>query len=218
MEKVKAGRSGRPGPKGGTTALIIKARSWVRAARRLSPTVLIDWLAQSGAEYIAYLHTLDLWAPAAFSVAWAGERESLNWFHVARDYTEKWHHQQQIRAAVGQTAPLLEPHLFRPFVETMLRGLPHAYRAVDAPAGTVVQVRIETESGGAWQLVKTANAWQLGPPEPGATPAAEVALPPEVAWRLFTKGLSPMEARPLVRVSGHAVLAEAALRLVAVMA
>ena len=29
---------------------------WVRAARRLSPAVLIDWLAQSGAEYTAFLH------------------------------------------------------------------------------------------------------------------------------------------------------------------
>lgn len=30
---------------------------WVRAVRRLSPAVLIDWLAQSGAEYTAFLHT-----------------------------------------------------------------------------------------------------------------------------------------------------------------
>jgi hypothetical protein len=35
-------------------------------------------------------------------VAWAGEAESKNWFHVARDYSEKWHHQQQIREAVSQ--------------------------------------------------------------------------------------------------------------------
>jgi len=191
---------------------------WVRAARRLSPVVLMELLAQSGAEYTAYLHTLDPWAPAAFAVAWAGETESLNWFHIARDYTEKWHHQQQIRAAVGQTTPLLAPRFFRPFIATMLRGLPHAYRAVAAPEGTVVQVRLEIERDGGWQLVKTAAAWQLRQTVPGATSAAEVVLPPEVAWRLFTKGMSPAEARPLVRVSGNEVLAEAALRLVAVMA
>ncbi len=191
---------------------------WVQAARRLSPAVLIDWLAQSGPEYTAYLHTLDPWAAAAFPVAWAGEAESLNWFHIAREYTEKWHHQQQIRAAVGQTAPLLEPPLFRPFIETMLRGLPHAYRAVQAPEGAVVQVRVETESGGTWQLVKAANAWQLRQPVPEVTLATEVVLPPEVAWRLFTKGLSPAEARPLVRIEGREALVEAALRLVAVMA
>lgn len=191
---------------------------WVRATHRLSPAVLIELLAQSGVEYTAYLHTLDPWAPAAFAVVWAGENESMNWFHIAREYTEKWHHQQQIRAAVGQTAPLLEPWFFRPFSETMLRGLPHAYRAVVAPAGTVVRVRIEPESGGGWQLAKVAKGWQLHPSDPTTRPAAEVELPAEVAWRLFTKGLSPAEAWPLARVSGDKVLAEAAFRLVAVMA
>ena len=191
---------------------------WVQAMRRLSPAVLTDLLAQTGPAYVAYLHTLDPWAPAAWSVAWAGETESSNWFHIARDYTERWHHQQQIREAVGQPAPLLEPRLFRPFIETMLRGLPHAYRAVAAPAGTVVQVRIETASGGTWQLVKTAEAWQLSRARPVAAPAAEIALTPDVAWRLFTKGLLPAEARALVQVTGDQALANAALRLVAVMA
>jgi uncharacterized protein (TIGR03083 family) len=42
---------------------------WVRAMRRLSPAVLVELLAESGAEYTAYLHTLDMWAPATFAVA-----------------------------------------------------------------------------------------------------------------------------------------------------
>ena len=204
---------------GGTVAYLNQLNAdWVRATRRLSPAVLIDLLAQSGAEYTAYLATLDPWAPAAFAVGWAGENESLNWFHMARDYTEKWHHQQQIREAVGQPAPLLEARFFRPFIETMMRGLPHAYRTVEAAAGTVVQVRIETESGGVWQLVKAAKGWQLRPAAPQVLPAAEVALLPDVAWRLFTKGMSPAEARLLVQVSGDEALAKAALELVAVMA
>jgi hypothetical protein len=48
------------------------------------------------------LKELDPFAEAIFSVGWAGEEKSLNWFHIAREYTEKWHHQQQIRLAVGQ--------------------------------------------------------------------------------------------------------------------
>jgi uncharacterized protein (TIGR03083 family) len=189
---------------------------WVQAMRRLSPAVLIALLEQSGAEYTAHLHALNPWAPAAFSVAWAGETESKNWFHIARDYTEKWHHQQQIREAVGQTAPLLTPALFRPFIETLLRGLPHAYRAVEAPVGTRVQVHIDTAAGGIWELLRTADAWQLASPATAA-PTAEITLAPEVAWRLFTKGLSPAEAEPLVRLAGDVRLAKAALGLVAVM-
>ena len=46
--------------------------------------------------------TLPSHGRAIFSVAWAGESESENWFDVARDYTERWHHQQQIRDAVGR--------------------------------------------------------------------------------------------------------------------
>ncbi|ALW87297.1 hypothetical protein AUC43_09600 [Hymenobacter sedentarius] len=191
---------------------------WVRASRRLSPTVLIELLAQSGPEYTAYLATLDPWAPAAWPVGWAGETESLNWFHVARDYTEKWHHQQQIHAAVGGPG-LLTKELFRPFLETCLRGLPHAYRQVAAPLGTVVQVRIDSPIGGVWQLVKATDAWGLRTPATAsAAPAAEVTLSPEVAWQLFTKGLSPAQARERAQLSGDLPLAEAALHLLAVMA
>ena len=191
---------------------------WVRAACRLSPAVLIDLLAQSGAEYTAYLETLDPWAPATFSVAWAGETKSRNWFHIARDYTEKWHHQQQIREAVGQTAVLMTPALFRPLIETFVRGLPHAYREVAAPMGTVVQLRVGPPIGGGWQLLRTADGWVLAENTAATAPAATVVLPPEVAWKLFTKGLSPAEARPRAQLSGDPALAESLLRLVAVMA
>lgn len=191
---------------------------WIGATRRLSPEVLIELLAQTGAEYSAFLRTLDPWAPAAFAVAWAGEEESSNWFHVAREYTEKWHHQQQIREAVGQTGELLTPELFRPFIDTLLRGLPHALRAVPAPLGAVVQVRVTTASGGTWQVERAGAGWQLRPYEPGPAAEAEVLMPPEVAWKLFTKGLSPAAALPHVQLLGDEVLGTAVLHLVAVMA
>ncbi|SFQ68880.1 maleylpyruvate isomerase N-terminal domain-containing protein [Hymenobacter arizonensis] len=190
---------------------------WVRAARRLSPAVLMELLAQSGAEYTAYLNSLDPFAPATFAVAWAGEAESRNWFHIAREYTEKWHHQQQIHAAVGGPG-LLTPELFGPFAETCLRGLPHAYRHVAAPVGTVVHVCITTNLGGTWQLRKVPAGWELQAPDAVAVPATVVSLSPDVAWRLFTKGMSPAEARPHVQLVGSQPLGEAALGLLAVMA
>ena len=186
---------------------------WVLAMRRLSPALLIELLAQSGAEYSAYLATLDPWAPAAFAVAWAGETESLIWFHIARDYTEKWHHQQQIREAVGQPVPLMTKELFQPFIATLMRGLPHAYRQVAAPVGTRVQVEI---GGSIWELMRNDDSWQLVPPG-AASPAAKVTLEPADAWKLFTKGLSGAEARQRAQVAGDEALAMASLRLVAVI-
>jgi len=125
--------------------------------------------------------------------------------------------QQQIRAAVGQTVELLTPELFRPFIETFMRGLPHAYRQVAAPAGTVVQVRVTTACGGSWQLVKMATGWQLH--EVADIPfAADVVLTPETAWRLFTKAIDPATAEAESELHGNRVLGRAALRMVAVMA
>ena len=188
---------------------------WVRAARRLSPAVLVQQLADSGAEYTAYLHTLDPWARAPFSVAWAGETESMNWFHIARDYTEKWHHQQQIREAVGQTEALMTPELFRPLIQTFVRGLPHAYRALSAPVRTRVQVSIGLEAG-SWQLERTTEGWQLAAGLHEA-PATTIALAPDVAWKLFTKGMSRDQARQQARITGDEQLAGPLFGLVAVM-
>lgn len=74
--------------------------TWVNAAKRLSPDVLVELLAFSNKIYCDHLEKLDPFGKAIFPVAWAGEHNSANWFHVAREYTEKWHHQQQVRSAV----------------------------------------------------------------------------------------------------------------------
>jgi hypothetical protein len=113
---------------------------------------------------------------------------------------------------------LLTKELFRPFLETCLRGLPHAYRQVAAPVGTAVQVCIDTPIGGVWQLVKTADGWVLQ--LPGAAPvepAAAVTLSPDTAWQLFTKGLSPTQARQQAQLRVALQLGEAALHLLAIM-
>src|SRR6185295_540610 len=64
---------------------------WVKAMKRVSAEQLTEMLAQTHNEYVIGLENLDPEAPAKFSVAWAGEDVSPNWFHIARDYTAKWH-------------------------------------------------------------------------------------------------------------------------------
>jgi mycothiol maleylpyruvate isomerase-like protein len=71
--------------------------SWVYAARRLSPRLLIDLHKLVGPQIIEFWRSLDPHADAFFPVAWAGESRSDVWFDCARDFTEHWHHQQQIR-------------------------------------------------------------------------------------------------------------------------
>src|SRR5262245_29940006 len=97
-------------------------RDFMKAMRAVSPRILIDLLAVYDREVIAAFDTRDPDAPG-IPVSWAGESASHNWFDIAREYTEKWHHQQQLRDATGRP-PLYEPTLLAPVFETFARGLP----------------------------------------------------------------------------------------------
>lgn len=156
---------------------------WVIAARRLSPGVLVDLLERAGHSTAAAVGALDPDAPAPWPVAWAGEDASKNWMDIGRDYTERWHHQDQIRAAVGAT-PLEEPRLLRPVVDISLRALPHAYRGISAAEGGAVCIHASGPAGGVWSLVLNDGKWRL---YEGAVeePECVIRLPAETAARLL---------------------------------
>ena len=74
---------------------------------------------------------------AIYPVSWAGEQASENWMDIGREYTEHWHHQMQIRDAVGRPR-LLAPQWLLPLLDMSVRALPHAYAGVAAANGTAV--------------------------------------------------------------------------------
>jgi uncharacterized protein (TIGR03083 family) len=188
---------------------------WVAAARRLSPRLLIDLLALVGPQSCALFAALDPEGEAVFSVAWAGEETSSNWMDLAREYTEWWHHQQQIRDAAG-APPLTARRWLHPVLSTFVRALPRAYRDTPAPAGTAVVLRITGEAGDTWSLVREEAGWELYAGA-AAAPAATVTLDDDAAWRLFTKGLRGDAARERVAIDGARALGEPALRALAIM-
>ncbi|MBK7808901.1 MAG: maleylpyruvate isomerase N-terminal domain-containing protein [Saprospiraceae bacterium] len=190
---------------------------WVNAMQRVSPKVLSELLEITGKEYSMLMNTLNPFEKALFSVAWAGESESENWFHIAREYTEKYHHQQQIRLAVGKEEVLLKKELYFPFLDTSLRALPHHYREVNAEVGDVIQVTISGESGGDWYLYRNEEKWILVT-ECELVPICHIRIPPEIAWRLFTKGISREEAEPLINIDGEKSYGSRIIDMLAVMA
>lgn len=194
---------------------------WVQAMKRVSPSLLLVLLKATGPLYSDYYRSLDPFGKALLSVSWAGEEESRNWMHIARDYTEKWLHQQQIRDAVGRPG-LLTRRYFHPLIQTFLRALPHAYRDIAAPDGTGVKVTVTSEIGDAWFLLRDGGKWVLAPDTlPPGIPlnsVTTITLDPDTAWKLFSKGLRPDEVRDRVTVSGDRTLGEAALSMIAVMA
>ena len=189
---------------------------WVNASKRLSPQVLTELLAITGKHYIEQLHVLKPFDKAIFSVAWAGQNESENWFHIAREYTEKFIHQQQIRDAVNKPA-LLTKELFYPFIDTFMYGLPHTYRNIMADEGTIVRVNILTDIGGEWNIIKTEAGWKLMK-QNSTAPKAIISIDPETAWKLFSKGITTEQAKADVEISGDKNLGEVALQMVSVMA
>ena len=175
--------------------------SWVAACRRLSAPVLIELMAVAEREYASYLPNLDPYGPALFGVGWAGEAESQSWFDVARELTERWHHQQQIRLAVG-APPLDDPRFSRPVFETFARALPRFYAGVDAPAGTDLVLVVEGRERYAFTLRRGTSTWSLLLGESG-DPAAQVSLPEEAGWRLLTNSLQGDSARAAATVGGR---------------
>jgi uncharacterized protein (TIGR03083 family) len=189
--------------------------AWVSETRRLSPRVIIDLLEWSGRETQDYFEMIDPEAPS-LGVSWAGEATSPAWFDLAREYTERWHHQAQIRE--GADVPLLtEPRLFAPVLATFVRGVPHSMRSVEADEGTRLRFGITGPAGGAWDVVRGGDRWELWQAEGGPSDAV-VELDEDTAWRTFTKGLSPDGVRARAKVSGDARLLAAALRTVSIIA
>ena len=196
--------------------------AWVAAARRLGPRVIVGLLEWSGRETQAYFESLDPLAPAAIGVSWAGESQSANWFDLAREYTERWHHQAQIREAAG--APMLyESDLFAPLIDTFVRALPHTFRGADAPERTHVAVAVTFPGVGAraaplrYALVREAGGWGLYQPLDAAA-AAAVTIDGDVAWRLFTKGIPRAEAMARSALEGDRRLAERVFDTVSIIA
>jgi uncharacterized protein (TIGR03083 family) len=189
---------------------------WVAACQRLSPAVLIELLEQTGPRVYQYFRSLDPDAPALFPVNWAGEDHSPVWFDIGREYTEQWLHQQQIREAVS-AEPLSGREWLYPTLDIFVRALPFTYKEVSAPAGISVRFDILGPAGGTWTLVREADRWSLflgGPEEP----QANVQLDQEIAWKLFSKGLSGAAARRHLRVLGDPRLAEPVFHALAIMA
>jgi uncharacterized protein (TIGR03083 family) len=188
---------------------------WVKAFRRVSPRVLIDLLEVSNRQVADYFQSLEPHAAAPFPVSWAGEAQSENWFDIAREYTEKWHHQQQIREAVGQDG-IMSRELYFPVLDTFMRALPHTYRNVTAPSGHTVAIHLTGDAGGSWFLSRRVDQWELSRSRSGEV-QAEVTIPCAIAWKLFTKGLPAETAPQHLQTSGQTTLIEPMFRVTAIM-
>jgi uncharacterized protein (TIGR03083 family) len=180
---------------------------WVESARRLSARVLTDLYERASADAAGWFESLPLDAPALFPVSWAGEQESAGWFDIGREFTELWHHQEQIRMATGADS-LADSRYLAVVIDVAVRGLPHAFRNVAAEAGETVAIDITGAAGGRWTLSRAEHGWSLFRGTP-ASATTRVALDPQAAWKLLFNALPENEAATAMHVEGRADLARA---------
>jgi uncharacterized protein (TIGR03083 family) len=182
---------------------------WVDAmAPTLSPRLtreLLQWLAGPTEEHLLGLD------PEAMesSVAWAGVGPHPNWLDVAREYTERWVHQQQLREAVNRPG-LVDERFAAPVVETFARGLPAAL----PPPGVseqVVAVRVAGPFERSWTLVSGPSGWRFA--DSASTATTVVELPVDVFWRRAVRMISHDEVEHAARSHGDDDLVDAVLDL-----
>ncbi|GAA2314857.1 maleylpyruvate isomerase family mycothiol-dependent enzyme [Nonomuraea roseoviolacea subsp. roseoviolacea] len=189
---------------------------FVRAARQLSPRLMIELLNHLGPRLDAMWAAVDPAGPAGLDVSWAAtDLPSPAWLDIGREYTEFWVHQQQVRDAVGVPGAD-DPELVRPVLEIFARALPRALRAEERPEGTAVELEVTGPAGGRWLAVRRDGRWTLDPGD--ARPAARVTMDQDTFWRLASRGITVGQARARAELTGDPALAEAVTTLLAVVA
>ncbi|MHB0929642.1 MAG: hypothetical protein ACYC3W_12200 [Candidatus Nanopelagicales bacterium] len=161
------------------------ADQWAYSFSNVSPKILAEMIEKYQNELYEYLSTLDPFGKARFPVSWAGEESSRNWFDIAREYTERWHHQMQIREALGKE-PLYQKELYYPVLDTFMQALPYHYKNIEKEDGYTLGIEIVGESGGIWFLEWNKEE-RLLKYEVKKKPNTIVKIDQEVAWKIFTQ-------------------------------
>jgi uncharacterized protein (TIGR03083 family) len=183
---------------------------WIATAKRFSPRVLTDLLQRASTDAADWFEELSLDAPALFGVSWAGERTSEGWFDIGREFTELWHHQEQIRMALGVLS-LADSRYLRAVLDISVRGLPHAFREVEAEPGQTVTLDVSGPAGGQWTLTREASRWKISAGVP-PVPTTRIRLRDDIAWKLLFNAFKDTQAADAIRVEGLVELGTPLLR------
>lgn len=187
---------------------------WVTAARRLSPRVLLDLLLHTGKLVRAQWagHDLD---EDSEPVSWAGLDPAPLWLDMARDYTEYWIHQAQVREALGE--PLLDERRFvEPVVATFLRALPHMLRDLAPEEGeATLSIEVTDLTPGDWHLRADPSGWRFVTAV--GNPDTTVSWTSDTVWRLGSRRIEPAKARARAHVDGDVDVGAVVTSLLAII-
>jgi predicted secreted protein len=187
---------------------------WVIATKRLSPRLITDLLESTNETVFQLFSNLDPLSYSIYPVSWAGETKSFVWFDTAREYSERWLHQQQIRQAMGNT-DLLSKQLYKPLLDIFM----YAWQVSvgEAREGTVLRTRVTGDGGGVWELTRSEGKWKLSEGS-DAKVASETIIDGAEAWKLFSKSKRKEDIQGHYEIKGRKDLGEKVLDMISVMA
>jgi uncharacterized protein (TIGR03083 family) len=219
LRRLGGMRDGHQGPPrdDGEPLAVFSARvnqEWVAAARCLSTRQLVELLGLTGGQVAGMWQQQDLEADAT-AVSWAGLDTSPVWLDAAREFTEYWTHQQQVRDATSRPG-LTGSAFLVPVLDTFLRALPFTLANTDADEGAQVQVTITGDAAMVWVATRESSGWRLDRGAAGR-PVVLVEADGDTMWRLCTRGITPQAARARVRVHGDLRLADQVLEMVSII-
>lgn len=186
---------------------------WVRAASRISPRALVDLLEVTTPQVSDLWWTTDLDATGA-PVSWAGPDPAPVWLDCARDFTEYWVHQQQVRDAVDRPGAD-HPEIVHAVLDTFLRGMPFTLSRQNRPPGSTLTVAVPGDGGGRWTWRRDGERWW--PMDHTGDGTATVEIGADVLWRLCVRMVEPEDVQQHIRLAGDHDLAAAALRIVSII-
>jgi uncharacterized protein (TIGR03083 family) len=187
---------------------------WVEGTQHFSPRFLIDSLKFTGEQVIDYFQSLDPYA-LGIPIDWVGPDPAPTWLDLAREYTERWHHQQHIREAIGKPG-LKEARFLAPILDTFILAMPRTFQPVEAQGGTAIGIHTQGEVHRDWVLVRENDQWRLYEGTAERQQAA-ISLPADIAWRVFTKGIPLEDARQHAQTTGDQPLAEKVLETISII-
>lgn len=184
---------------------------WVAALRGVSPAVLVELLHTTSTAVAAFWRSVDLTAQNE-AVSWAGPGPAPVWLDCARDFSEDWVHQAQIREATGQ-APLDRRDIRTLLLDTLLRAIPHTLDR-RGPAGAELRIDL-VDLDRSWSWRRGSDGWEWA--DQAISPDATIRIDSETLWRVAVRMTKPTEATARASISGEASLASAALHLLSII-